>query len=40
METGYDARKYGRRTMKISPNPTLSRKYDWDFLSWVKKKQI
>ena len=37
-ETGYDARKHGRRTMKVSPNPSLSRKYDWDFLSWVKKK--
>ena len=38
IETGYDARKHGRRTMKVSPNPSLSRKYDWDFLSWVKKK--
>ncbi len=38
IETGYDARKHGIRTMKVSPNPSLSRKYDWDFLSWVKKK--
>ena len=39
METGYDARKYGRRTMKISKSYFV-RKYDWDFLSWVKKTNL
>ena len=38
IETGYDARKHGNRTLKTSPNPSLSRNYDWDFLKWVKKK--
>ena len=34
----YDARKFGKRTNPISPNPKYALNYDWSFISWVKKK--
>jgi len=33
----YDARKYGKRTNEVSPNPKLALKYDWKLISFVKK---
>ncbi len=32
----YDARKYGRRTNKISPNPKHALKYDWKLVRFIK----
>ncbi|MDC0427062.1 alpha-hydroxy-acid oxidizing protein, partial [Pelagibacteraceae bacterium] len=33
----YDARKYGKRTNKIPPNPKLALKYDWKLINFIKK---
>ncbi len=33
----YDARKYGKRTNEISPNPNYALKYDWDLIKFIKK---
>ena len=33
----YDARKYGKRTNEISPNPQLALKYDWELIRFIKK---
>ena len=33
----YDARKYGKRTNKTSPNPELALKYDWKLINFIKK---
>tara|TARA_B100001564_G_scaffold358109_1_gene375930 strand:- start:410 stop:1429 length:1020 start_codon:yes stop_codon:yes gene_type:complete len=37
-ESYYDARKIGKRTNPISPNPELSLKYDWSLISYIKKR--
>lgn len=36
-EINYDARKFGKRTNPVSPNPKLALKYDWSLISWIKK---
>tara|TARA_B100000945_G_C20425322_1_gene620196 strand:+ start:2090 stop:3169 length:1080 start_codon:yes stop_codon:yes gene_type:complete len=33
----YDARKYGNRTNKVSPNPKLALSYDWSLIKFIKK---
>ncbi len=33
----YDARKFGKRTNPISPNPKYALKYDWDLIKFIKK---
>tara|TARA_B100000029_G_scaffold501124_1_gene573949 strand:- start:2060 stop:3106 length:1047 start_codon:yes stop_codon:yes gene_type:complete len=33
----YDARKYGKRTNKISPNPKLALNYDWSLVKFIKR---
>ncbi len=37
-ESSYDARKIGKRTNPISPNPEQSLKYDWSLIKYIKKK--
>ncbi len=37
-ESRYDARKYGKRLYPVSPDAAFALTYDWEFLSWVKKK--
>ena len=37
-ETGYDARKFGKRYYPISPNPAEALNYDWEFIKWIKSK--
>ena len=37
-ESGYDARKYGKRIYPVSPDASMALNYDWDFLKWVKNK--
>ena len=36
-ESGYDARKIGKRTNPISPNPMLATSYDWNLIKFIKK---
>mgnify|MGYP006134307483 CR=1 FL=1 len=36
-ESGYDARKVGKRTNPISPNPMLATSYDWGLIKFIKK---
>ncbi len=36
-ETNYDARKFGRRTNPISPDPTKALYYDWELVKFVKR---
>lgn len=36
-ESGYDARKFGRRTLKEPPDPSQDLSYDWKIISWIKK---
>ncbi len=36
-ESRYDARKYGKRTNPISPNPEYSLNYDWSLIRYIKK---
>ena len=36
-EARYDARKYGKRTNPISPNPKHSLNYDWSLIRYIKK---
>ena len=36
-ETGYDARKYGRRTNPIPPNKNQALNFDWSLINWVRK---
>ncbi len=36
-ESRYDARKKGRRTNPLSPNPKSALSYDWDLISFIKK---
>ena len=33
----YDARKFGKRTNKVSPNPKYALKYDWKLIKFIKK---
>ncbi len=33
----YDARKYGKRSNKVSPNPKLALTYDWSLIRFIKK---
>ena len=37
-ESRYDARKYGKRTYPVSPNPKMALKFDWEIIKWIKKK--
>ena len=37
-ESRYDARKFGKRSLPVSPDISLALKYDWEFISWLKKK--
>ena len=37
-ETRYDARKYGKRTLKMPPDPSMDLSYDWDIVRWIKKQ--
>ncbi len=37
-ESGYDARKFGRRTLKEPPDPSKDLSYDWAIISWIKKQ--
>ena len=37
-ESRYDARKYGKRSLPVSPDITYALEYDWDFIKWIKKK--
>ena len=37
MENFYDARKVGKRTNPISPNPEKSYFYDWNFVKKITK---
>ena len=36
-EIEYDARKFGKRTNPVSPNPKLALNYDWSLITWIKK---
>tara|TARA_B110000305_G_scaffold48353_1_gene51948 strand:- start:99 stop:1133 length:1035 start_codon:yes stop_codon:yes gene_type:complete len=36
-ETRYDARKIGKRTNPISPNPKLATSYDWNLIKFIKR---
>ncbi len=37
-ETRYDARKYGRRSQKVSPDIEMALKYDFSIIGWIKKQ--
>tara|TARA_B100000989_G_scaffold221901_1_gene169608 strand:+ start:686 stop:1717 length:1032 start_codon:yes stop_codon:yes gene_type:complete len=37
-ESFYDARKFGKRTNPISPEPELGKSYDWKLITFIKKK--
>lgn len=37
-ESGYDARKYGKRFLKLSPEPGMALKYDFSIIKWIKSK--
>ncbi len=34
----YDARKFGKRTNEISPNPEYAMRYDWGLVRFIKQK--
>ena len=36
-EINYDARKFGRRTNPLPPNPKIAVNYDWSLISWIKR---
>ena len=36
-EIEYDARKFGKRTNPVPPNPKLALNYDWSLVTWIKK---
>lgn len=33
----YDARKFGKRTNEVSPDPSYALKYDWNLIKFIKK---
>lgn len=35
-ETRYDARKFGKRTLKLPPDPSLDLTFDWKIVKWIK----
>lgn len=37
-ETGYDARKFGKRTLKLPPDPSMDLSYDWEIVRWIKNQ--
>ncbi len=37
-ETRYDARKFGRRTLKQSPDINMALKYDFSIIKWIKQQ--
>ena len=37
-ETKYDARKYGKRTLNLPPDPSKDLSYDWNIVKWIKKQ--
>ena len=37
-ESFYDARKYGKRTNPLSPNPTIAKFYNWKLIKYIISK--
>lgn len=37
-ETRYDARKFGKRTLNLPPDPSSELEYDWNIIRWIKSK--
>ena len=37
-ESRYDARRFGKRTLKLPPDPSLDLTFDWNVVRWIKSQ--